>query len=840
MEPGAQRPGPVRDRSLAEAAAAVRTLDDLAALLRDLRRRHARSRRDSSLTYRELATKTGFSLTAIAEYFTARTLPPTDRFDAVLELLGATPAERRALATARDRIEEGGHQARARRAAPVPAKVPRQLPAAPHMFTGRGRELAFLDKDPDEAVAGALTVCAISGMGGIGKTTLALHWAHRNLDRFPDGQLYVNLRAFDPAGQPLTPLSVVHGFLEALGVPSAAIPVELDAQAALFRSLVAGRRMLIVADNARDTSQVAPLLPGGAACTVLITSRHQLTGLIAAHGARSMILDVLPDDDARQLLARHLDPARLAAEPDAAATLLACCAGLPLALSIVLARAATHPHLSLAALAGELSATVGRLDALDAGEPEADLRAVLSWSSHALSPDAARAFGLLGIAPGPDITLTAAASLLALAPAATRALLRGLDHANLIYRDAPERYRMHDLLRLHATEEARSRHTEDALREALQRLVAFYVHTACAGAGSHAAHGTAPALTGPPPGCVPQPLPDPDTMTAWLDSEHDNLLAAQEIAAGYGWHAEACALAWAMDPYYRRRGRLEEAATTWHRAVTSAQHLADQAVRAQAHQMLGDAWSQLGKTTEALHHLRQALALAERVGDARSLGEIHHSLGGAWERHGDDQRALKHAREALVIFRATGDAFCQGRVLNGVGWLQARLGEYAEARANCEQALALLRQEQSGKGRFGEAHALDSLGYIAFCRGDYTGAAGYYQQSLAIGRAHGHPTLEAAVLDHMAENYRAQRQFPQARDAWEQARDLYISQHRLAEAHRIQRHLDTLGPARYRPATGYRGHRGETGGLPARWQSLSSCVPLRLQRLRISAGPRRQ
>ncbi len=480
MEPGAQRPSPEPPDPLASAAGMARTLDDLAAVLRDLRRRHARSRRDTSLTYRELAAKTGWSQTAIAEYFTARTLPPTDRFDALLEVLGTTPAERRALATARDRIEEGQRQARVRRTArtgpatvarspssrsarpgPGPQPTPRQLSAAPPLFIGRRRELAQLDAELDEQpqASGALLVFTIGGMGGIGKTWLALHWAHRHLDRFPDGQLYADLRGFDPTAEPLTPATAMRGFLEALGLAPTAIPVELQAQAGLYRSLLADRRMLIVLDNARDTAQVAPLLPGGATCTVLITSRRQLTGLIATHGARSLILDVLPTGDARQLLVRQLGRTRLDAEPDAAATLMACCAGHPLALSVVAARATAAPHLSLTALAAELSDNAGRLDALDAGEPQADLRAVLSWSTRALPAAAARAFQLLGIAPGPDIPLAAAACLLALPLATSRALLGDLDHAHLIQRHAHERYRMHDLLRLHAAEQAHDHQT---------------------------------------------------------------------------------------------------------------------------------------------------------------------------------------------------------------------------------------------------------------------------------------------------------------------------------------------------------------------------------------------
>jgi transcriptional regulator with XRE-family HTH domain len=466
----------------------ARTLDDLAALLRDLRRRHARSRRDSSLTYRELAAKSGFSVTAIAEYFSARTLPPTDRLDALLELLGATPDEHRALATARDRIEDAvrrarGRQARGRQAAAGPESpgsfcgppqcVPRQLPAAPVMFTGRVRELACLDRiSARSGTDGPPVISAIGGMGGIGKTWLALQWAHNHLDRFPDGQLYVNMRGFDPLAQPVTSADLVRGFLEALGVAPAEIPATLEARAALYRSLTAGKRMLVMLDDARDTAQVAPLLPGAALGTVLITSRRRLTGLITTHGARSMTLDVLSQADAPLLLARHLGAARLAGEPDATATVLDCCAGLPLALSIIATHATTAPDMPLSDLAAELSDAGRRLDALDAGEPAADLRAVLAASSHALRPAAARAFGLLGIAPGTTIALEAASTMLALPLAATRTLMRELDNAHLVQACGPGRYRMHDLVKLHAAEHARGHQSAAEIQAALRRLAA--------------------------------------------------------------------------------------------------------------------------------------------------------------------------------------------------------------------------------------------------------------------------------------------------------------------------------------------------------------------------------
>jgi tetratricopeptide (TPR) repeat protein/transcriptional regulator with XRE-family HTH domain len=754
---------------ISSAAARVSTLEDLAALLRDLRRRHARSRRDRSLTYRELAAKTGWSQTAIAEYFTARTLPPTDRFDALIDVLDASPADRRALADARDRVEETHRRVRDRRGAGTasqsPARasggaarvVPRQLPAAPRLFTGRTAELARLDAalGPRDALA----ISAISGSGGIGKTWLALHWAHRRLDRFPDGQLYVNLRGFDPSGQPLAPAAVLRGFLQALGAEPGAIPSEPEAQVGLYRSLLAGRRMLILLDNARDTAQLASLLPGDSTCTVLITSRRDLTGLIATHGAHPVNLDVLPRHEARELLARHLGRARLESEPEATGRLLDCCGGMPLALGIVTARAAAHSRLALSELAGELHDQAHRLDALDAGEPQADLRAVLSWSTRVLEPDAAAAFGLLGIAPGPDISLAAAASLLGRSAADARTLLCELEYAHLIQRHGADRYRMHDLLRLHAAEQAPVER-----RPALRRLIDHYVH----------------ALSDPPP------------AAPWFDAEHACLLAAQQLAHSYGWDAEVCRLASTLDPYHRRRGHPDEQVASWQRAVASARRLKDPALQMSAHQLLGDAYAQVGRTSEALSQLHSALVLAEGRGDVAGQAAIRHSLGGAWERHGDDRRALENASRALGFFLELGDGFQRARALNAVGWLQARLGRYAEARANCEAALTLLRRQGADVRQSSEPHALDSLGYIAYHLREYDQALDYYRQALALCRARGDSFLEADLHDHIAATRLAQRRPDQARRAWTEALALYDAQHRLAAAESVSRHLAEL------------------------------------------------
>jgi predicted ATPase len=297
-----------------------------------------------------------------------------------------------------------------------------------------------------------MLISAIRGAGGIGKTWLALHWAHRRLSRFPDGQLFVDLRGFSPDSEPMPSGVAVQGFLDALGVAPGRIPVDPQAQAGLFRSLVAQKRMLIVLDNAADVQQVVPLLPGADSCTVVVTSRRTLTGLITRHGAHHLTLDTLSGDEARALLARRLGTARVAAEPEAVDELVGLCGGFPLALGIIAGRAHTHPRVPLAEFAAELR-DLG-LGALEDDEPTTSLPAVLSWSYSALTTQQQVVFGLLGIAPGPDIGLPAAASLTGLPPTQTGKVLRSLEEASLLSRDAHGRYSMHDLIRAFATEDA--------------------------------------------------------------------------------------------------------------------------------------------------------------------------------------------------------------------------------------------------------------------------------------------------------------------------------------------------------------------------------------------------
>lgn len=367
---------------------------------------------------------------------------------------------------------------------PAEARVPRQLPAALSGFTGRSGHLAELDKlvhDSGETGLdrpGAVVIIAITGTAGIGKTTLAVHWAHQIAERYTDGQLYVNLRGFDPGSRPMEPGEAVRGFLDALNVTPERTPSGLEAQTGLYRTLLADKRVLVVLDNARDAEQVRPLLPGGRDCLVVVTSRNRMSGLIALDGAHPVNLDLLTVDEARQFLEHRLGPDRVAAEPEAAAAIIASCARLPLALAVVAARAATHPHFPLRALADELRESNGDLDAFDDLEQHMDVRAAYSWSYTRLDPEAARLFRLLGLHPGPDISAAAAASLAGVSLERAQMLLSELTSAHLLAERRPGRYRQHDLLRAYAADLARRIDADADRRAAAHRVSDHYLRTA--------------------------------------------------------------------------------------------------------------------------------------------------------------------------------------------------------------------------------------------------------------------------------------------------------------------------------------------------------------------------
>ncbi|CCH30710.1 BTAD domain-containing putative transcriptional regulator [Actinosynnema sp. NPDC047251] len=646
--------------------------------------------------------------------------------------------------------------------------VPRQLPAAPGSFVGRRAELDRLD-GPDAVVS------AIAGAGGIGKTWLALHWAHRNLDRFPDGQLFVDLRGYSADRAPLEPAAAVRGFLDALGVERDAVPADPDAAVGLYRSLVADRRMLVVLDNARDVRQVTPLIPGGSRCTVVITSRNALTGLVATSGTLPVPLDLLAPDEARELLVRQVGAARIDAEPAAVEELLRPCAGLPLALGIVAARAATSPDLPLRALADELRDEVNRLDAFDTGDPALSLRALFDASYQALDPDAARLFRLLGLAPGPDLGPAAAASLAGLPVARTRVLLSTLESANLVVRQ--RRYRMHDLVRLYAADRA------GVEEEAVRRLVDHYAHAAFA-----AERLLYPARflidLGPmASGCVAVSHTDEAAAWEWFQEEYRCLPAVQRLAVDAGLHERAWQLAWTLETFHQRQGLHRDMLDTWEIALTAARRLADADVQVLAHRRLGYAHMWLEEHDAAVRHLHQALGLADRPGAEVPRAHTHYSLAQAWTQQGSHSRALRHATTALDLYRDHGEPLDVAEGLNIVGWLETRMGYYEPAREHCEQALALYREHHDEEG---ESAALDSLGHTAHEAGWYAESVRYYQEALALCRRLGRTLAEAEILDRAAHAHAALGSLDDARLMWERALELYRRHRRAEDADRVE------------------------------------------------------
>lgn len=676
----------------------------------------------------------------------------------------------------------------------APPVVPRQLPAPPRLFTGRTDEIAYLTAaaDGEDSPLRTVVISAIGGTGGIGKTSLALQWAHTHLDRFPDGQLYADLRGFGPDPEPLPPAVVVRGFLEALGVASNAMPADTDGQAALYRSLVTDRRLLIVLDNARDTAQVVPLLPGSPACTVLVTSRNQLAGLTVTHGARPLTLDILSGTEARELLTGHLGQERVDAEPEAVSTFVDRCAGLPLALGIVAARAVIQVRLPLRALAEELQDTSTRLDALDAGELGVNLRAVFSWSYHALPPEVAEVFRLLGLAPSSDTGLAAAASLTAKPIPRLRELLRRLEAASLVYQQAPGHYRLHDLVYLYAAEQAHRTHSLAVRDAVLRRLVDFYLHTAYAADRLLDPRRPPVALGQSAPGCLPHPLRDAAEAMAWFDIEHSHLLEAQQVAVEQGWHSQVWQLARTLATFHARRRRSPDQIEVWRVAVVAADKQGDPAVQALAYRFLGQASTGVGDDNAAFNNLRTALVWSEQAGDAAEQARAHYALAVAWERHGDCQRALTHAYEALRLFEGLNDPVEEARALNAVGWVHAHLTQYEDAHAACDRALALFRRHRHPDG---EADTLHSLGYVAQHTGQHAEALAYFSQALTVYREVGNTRGEVDSLSSLGEVYTSLGRYIEAHDAWRQTVDLLQAQHRVAEADRLREQLATRAAA---------------------------------------------
>jgi tetratricopeptide (TPR) repeat protein/transcriptional regulator with XRE-family HTH domain len=753
------------------------------------------------MSQEELAARTGVSVRGIRNLEAGRTgrpRPGTIRLLAdAFELAG--PERDRFCQSALEDTQAGEVPDDADSGAERGWPVPGQLPADVAGFVGRTDQLSRLSMLLGRGDRPAtVVISAIAGTAGVGKTALAVHWAHQAVDRFPDVQLYANLRGFDPGGVAATPAEVVRSFLDALDVPAQRIPAGLDAQAALYRSLLVDRRMLVLLDNARDVDQVRPLLPGTPGCLVLVTSRNQLTGLIAEVGATPLPLELLSLHEAGDLLAQRIGADRIAAEPAAVAELIDQCARLPLALAVVAARAAIQPELSLATLAAQLRHVQDRLDTLATGDAGTDVRSVFSWSYQQLSEPAARLFRLLGVHPGPDLGVPAAASLTGTPPTRVRPVLAELIRAHLVTEPVPGRYALHDLLRAYAAELVASDGLDEERQAALRRLLDHYLGTAYrAAAALHPARETI-ELTPPLAGVTVHELGSAGSATDWFTVEYQVLRAAVRLAVDAGLDRHAWQLVWSMNPFFERHQDVRDAVALHQIALQAARRLGDLAAQGYLHRRLGqvsmqlafsyrrdsavdqpideakDSTSMPGEHDAARAHLEQALEVYRQLGDDANQAQALFALAAILDRQGRHRDALRQAEQALARFQSSGDRVGQANALNNVGWYHARLGEYETALRYCQQALRL--QQELGNRR-GEAPTWDSVGVAYHHLGRHADAIACYQQALTLFRDNGYRYYEAGTLVNLGDTYHSSRDSSAARDCWRAALEILTDLH---------------------------------------------------------------
>jgi DNA-binding SARP family transcriptional activator/tetratricopeptide (TPR) repeat protein len=672
-----------------------------------------------------------------------------------------------------ERILAGGHDlvavpgpSLAVMAARRPA-APRHLPPPVLNFAGRGAEIRQLTGIQRQGSAGGGTVIAvISGPAGVGKTALAVRWAHQIAESFPDGQLYLNLNGFGPAGVPVSESESIGRVLEALQVPPARIPPSLDGRRGLYRTLLAERRILMVLDNARDAEQVRPLLPGAGGSLVVVTSRSPMTSLVALEGARTLTLSVLTESEARELLAQRLGAQRIAAERVATDQLISSCARLPLALAIAAALVATRPGESLAVVAAAIGPADSRLDVLNAGDASTNLRAVFDWSYQTLTTRAAWLFRVLAEHPGPDISRPAAASLAGLPPAQASAALTELAGLHLLSETSPNRFGFHDLGRLYAAERLHALDSPGERRAAGHRMLDYYL-----GAARNAARAMSPArqlpeLGSPAAGTQPEELADEKDATAWLKAEHHVLMRVISYAADADFDTHAWQLPWALTDFLDRNGHWHDFAASQRIALAAAIRLNDLSAQALANRYIGRACFQLQELDDALDHLGRAIdlrrQLGEPVGEAGVLIDICRVHGG----RGQPDEALLCARHALSLYQSAQNRVGEAFALNAVGWYHALLGTYDEALDGCTKALELCAQFDCG---IAQGHAWHSIGFIHKQMGDPAEAIKSYERALSTYRQLGDRYAEGRTLGDLGDASYALNDLPATRQLWQDA-----------------------------------------------------------------------
>ncbi|MGH3912834.1 MAG: ATP-binding protein [Pseudonocardiaceae bacterium] len=757
-----------------------------------------RLRERAGLTQEQLADRAGLSVKAVSALERGeRRHPYPHTVRALGAALGLTAEQLAGLSAAVSRRGRRRELSQPDRPDETPRSVGvsvAQLPADVAIFTGRKQELAFLDRllanvdNPRDAPgrrSTAVVISVISGTAGVGKTALALRWSHRVRDEFPGGQLYVDLRGYDP-DQPLAPADALAGLLRSLGVPGQEIPLELDERAAVYRSLLNGRRMLVLLDNAATVEQVRPLLPGSPSCLVIVTSRDSLAGLVARHGARRLLLDLLPSDDAVALL-RTMIGERVDAEPEAAAVLAGQCARLPLALGVAAELATARPATGLGELVGELAQQQRRLELMDAGgDPRTAVRAVFSWSYQYLPVEAARAFRLIGLHPGPNLDLYAAAALLQTSRDQAQHLLDLLARAHLVQSSSPGRFCMHDLLRAYAVHLAAVQDCEQDRRAALTHLFDYYLSTAAAAMDRlvPAEQHRRPRI---PPASISPLMTDPPTARAWLDAERATLIDLCIYTAAHGWPQHTTRLAATLFRYLDVGGHYPEALVSQTHARHAAHHTGDRGAEACALTHLGIIYWEQSHYGPATDHLEHALTICREIDDHSGAARASTHLGIVCWQQGHYEQAADHLEHALTTYRDIGDREGEAVALSCRGLVYGRQGHYEQAADHLKESLTHTREIGD---RESEATVLGFLGLLYVKQGHYSPAAQLLQQALVLSQSSGNPVGEARALDGLGHVYQYQGHYPQAAEHHQQALALFRE---LGDRSGVARALNGLG-----------------------------------------------
>ncbi|MFD2422142.1 ATP-binding protein [Amycolatopsis pigmentata] len=670
-------------------------------------------------------------------------------------------------------------------------------------------------------------VVAVVGTAGAGKTALALHWAHQVQDRFPDGQLYVNLRGYDP-GLPVSAEQVLEHFLRALDMPANAIPADLDSRTALYRSLLAERRILVVLDNAATVGQVRPLLPGAPRCLVLITSRSRLSGLVARDGARRVTVGVLEPSEAVALLEAVTADYRVGDDAGHVAELAQLCARLPLALRIAAERAASHPHMPLSDLIQELRDESGLWDALtaDGGETDA-VRTVFAWSYRALPPEAARLFRLLGIHPGPEFSTHAAAELADTTLPRVRRQLDVLTGAHLLEQTGPDRYQFHDLLRAYAVDQAQHEETPESRLALLERLLTWYLHTANAAAAVIDTHLRPVELSADDSALVLQ-FSNREDAIRWYEQERENLASAIHAAASAGLNT----LAWQLPAVLRRIYAFHTPAewiSTGLIGLDAARRVGARSGEADLLESLGMAHVQAGRTEEALAYHRQALAIRQEDGDEFGEAMALNSIGLVHLRSRALTPARRHFEQCLAAVRRLGQRQWEGIALGNLADALLDLGEPQQALAMAQQALSIHCETGNTMSEFA---CLTTISAIQRERGQFEEAVANLEHAQDLAHELDNPVREAYVLLELGQTQLASERYEEALLSFHQAAVLY---RRLGDTSREAIAFDGTGEAygklgRFDEAADF--HRRAVAGhanatTAGTWPSLWTTSPLR-------------